>query len=332
MTADPQIRPGPGSATGEQLQELLVDQVDLAADDVVTLSLVAPDGGPLPGWEPGAHVDLDVTEGVVRQYSLCGSPADRARWQVSVLRTPDSRGGSQWVHSKVRRGDVLTVRGPRNHFHLVPATRYVFVAGGIGITPLLPMIEAVRQRPDVEWELHYGGRSRSSMAFVPELEQLGDRVAIVPQDEAGLLDLDRVLGEPRIGVAVYACGPEGLLSALERRCRSWPPGTLHVERFRSDPSAAAAPEGEASFQVVAQQSGLTVDVPPDRTIVEVLEEHGIFVQVSCGEGVCGTCITRVIAGEPEHRDAVLTEDEQATGELITPCCSRARTPQIVLDL
>jgi ferredoxin-NADP reductase len=331
MATNPQLR-GARSATGEPAHKVQVESVDKIADAVVALSLVSLDGDALPGWEPGAHIDLCLTDDLIRQYSLCGSPKDQGRWRVAVLHTPDSRGGSAWVHTRIRPGDVLSVCGPRNNFQLVAARRYLFIAGGIGITPLWPMIEAVREQPDVEWRLAYGGRSRSTMAFVPELEQFGERVEIMPEDDTGLLDLDRILGEPRIGVAIYACGPEALLTELERRCRSWPPGTLHVERFRSNTSPDDSPAGATTFQVVAQQSGLTVDVPADRTIVEALEEQGVYVPVSCGEGVCGTCITRVIEGDPEHRDAVLTEDEQASGELITPCCSRSRTPRIVLDL
>ncbi|GAA3522684.1 PDR/VanB family oxidoreductase [Amycolatopsis ultiminotia] len=318
--------------TGEPIRKVRVESVDKIADAIVAISLVSLDGDALPDWQPGAHVDLLMTENLIRQYSLCGSPADRMRWRVAVLHTPDSRGGSAWLHTCVQPGDVLPVRGPRNNFRLAPARRCLFIAGGIGITPLLPMIEAARGQPDVDWQLAYGGRSRSSMAFVHELEQMGERVEIVSEDESGVLDLDRILGEPRIGVAIYACGPEGLLTELERRCRSWPPGTLHVERFRADAPTGGSAAGAETFQVVAQQSGVTVDVPPDRTIVEVLEERGIYVPVSCGEGVCGTCITRVIEGDPEHRDAVLAEDEQASGELITPCCSRSRTPRMTLDL
>lgn len=330
MTVDQSSDTDPETAMGEQTHELRVERVDRIAEDVVALSLVAPGPQPLPQWEPGAHIDLCLGNGLVRQYSLCGSPSDNRRWLISVLHAPASRGGSEWVHTRVRAGDLVGVRGPRNRFQLAPAGAYVFVAGGIGITPLLPMIEALERRGGADWRLHYGGRSQATMAFLPRLEVMGERVEVVAENERGMLDLDRILGEPRVGVRVYACGPPGMLTAVERHCRSWPPGTLHVERFQLDPSTE--PQPDAAFEVEARRSGVIADVPPGRSIVEALEAHGVYVDVSCGEGVCGTCISRVLEGEPDHRDAVLTDDEHVAGGLITPCCSRARTPRIVLDL
>jgi ferredoxin-NADP reductase len=326
MTADP------FSGTGyevTQARELRVESIEHVATDVVSIALVAPGAEPLPPWEPGAHIDLCLGNGLVRQYSLCGSPADDRRWLVAVLRAPDGRGGSDWVHTRLRAGELVTVRGPRNRFRLAPAGRYIFIAGGIGVTPLLPMVEAL-QRGGADWQLFYGGRSRATMAYLPRLAATEGRVTVVPEDECGMLDLDHILAEPGIGVRIYACGPPGLLAAVEYRCRSWPPGALHVERFHAEPSAEPVPD--SAFEVEARQSGVFAEVPPGRTIVEVLEEHNVFVQVSCGEGVCGTCISTVLEGEPDHRDAVLTEGEHAAGELITPCCSRARTSRIVLDL
>ncbi len=308
-----------------------VEQLRAEADGVLSLSLVAADGRPLPRWEPGAHIDLLLAEGLERQYSLCGFPEDTDRWQVAVLRTPDGRGGSEWVHTRLHQGDQLWVRGPRNRFPLLPARRYVFVAGGIGITPLIPMLRLLAERPETSWRLVYGGRRRASMAFLTELERFGDRVTVWPQDERGLIDLDTALGEPEVGVAIYCCGPEALIEAVEHRCRSWPPGTLHVERFaaRDDPDAA---RGNTSFEVVAARSGVAVQVAGDRTIVDTLAEHGIHIPVSCGEGVCGTCETPVLDGVPDHRDALLTDAEKEAGTTMMPCCSRARTPRLVLDV
>jgi ferredoxin-NADP reductase/ferredoxin len=203
------------------------------ADDVVALTLEPADGGPAPAWDAGAHVDLHLPCGLIRQYSLCGDPGQQDRWQVAVFREPAGRGGSDFVHDALEPGTELSVTGPRNHFKLAAADRYLFIAGGIGITPILPMVReaSAHGRP---WRLVYGGRRRASMAFLGELAAWSDQVTVCPQDECGLLDLDSLLGEPEPGTAVYCCGPEPLLRAVEERCAAWPPGTLHVERFRAD--------------------------------------------------------------------------------------------------
>jgi ferredoxin-NADP reductase len=299
------------------------------ADGVVGLELGLPDGGELPAWTPGAHVDIELPGGLTRQYSLCGDPADASHWRVGVLREPDGRGGSRWIADELTEGSILRVRGPRNHFPLLPARRYVFVAGGIGITPLLPMIRAAAAS-GTEWELHYGGRTRASMAFAEELATHGDRVRLHPQDEAGLLPLDTILGTPDPDTLVYCCGPSPLLDAVEAGCRDWGPGVLHVERF----TAAAAPTDRAdtAFEVVCERSGLTVGVPAELTVLEAVENAGIPVLSSCTEGICGTCETTVLEGEPDHRDSLLTDDEKAAGDTMMICVSRCRGPRLVLDL
>lgn len=307
--------------------DLVVRAVDRVADQVVALTLASPDGSPLPGWTPGAHVDLVLGDDLVRQYSLCGRPEDDA-WRVAVLELPDGRGGSRAVHA-LQPGDVVRVRGPRNHFPLANARSYVFVAGGIGITPLLPMIEEV-DATGAAWELYYGGRTESSMAFREELSKYGDRVHLVPQDERGLLDLDRILGVPRPGTLVYACGPEPLLQAVEERCGAWLPGSLHLERFSARPGAADVENHE--FAVVLQRSGKTLQVPPDRSVFDVVREAGVSVLGSCLEGICGTCETEVIDGEIDHRDSVLDDEERASGETMMICVSRCRSARLTLDL
>jgi len=313
--------------------DVLVEAVHDESDGVRSLSLVTPDGRPLPPWDPGAHIDLVLNEGLERQYSLCGPRGDRSRWRVAVLRANESRGGSDWIHDRIRSGDHLRVRGPRNKFPLKSARKYVFLAGGIGITPLLPMIEELDAiRPETPWTLVYGGRRRETMAFLPELARFGDKVVIWPEDERGLIDLGAVLGTPQFGTAIYCCGPEPLIAAVERLARSWPPGSLHVERFRAPTDTGGERAEEVTFEVVATQSGVTAQVPAGQTIVDVLAGYGIDIPVSCGEGVCGTCETRVLEGIPEHRDAVLTEEQRASGQVITPCCSRSKTPRIVLDV
>jgi ferredoxin-NADP reductase len=315
------------------------DEVDLrlrvarrttGAEGVVVLDLRAPDGGELPAWSAGAHIDLRMPGDLVRQYSLCGDPRDRSVWRVAVLREPESRGGSAHVHESLREGDDVDVRGPRNHFELAPAQRYVFIAGGIGITPILPMIDAA-DGAGADWELHYGGRSRRSMAFLESLEAAtGARVTLHPQDEVGLIDLDALLGDPRPGTLVYCCGPEPLLVAVEQRCADWPAGTLHVERFA--PKDVGEPVLTGAFEVELALSGLSLTVPPERSVLQVVEDAGISVLSSCTEGTCGTCETTVLAGEVDHRDSLLTPAEQAANDTMFICVSRAACPKLVLEL
>ena len=325
-----QFDQGPVAVTLSEFEsDLVVAERAQVTDDVVRLVLREPTGRHLPRWAPGAHVDL-IVNGLTRQYSLCGDPADRINWQVAVLRVPDGRGGSAWIHDNLHEGDTVRVRGPRNHFALHPAPTYRFVAGGIGITPILPMIaKATAQGAD--WSLVYGGRSLASMAFVEELRAHGDRVTFWPQDEHGLLDLESATGEPAEGTLVYCCGPEPLLAAAEARCASWPPGSLHVERFKK--RVAEEPEGALEeFEVEFRQSGLILQIPADRSILEVAEEHDVDVFSSCMEGVCGSCETAVIEGTPDHRDSVLSAEDREAGEYMMICVSRSCSPRLVLDL
>ncbi len=307
--------------------DVLVTSAERVADDVVLLTLTPRSGEPLPAWTPGAHVDLLLPGDLVRQYSLCGSPADRDRYQVAVLLAPDSRGGSAAVHG-LAEGDVVRVRGPRNHFPLASSARYVFVAGGIGITPILPMI-AEAEAAGADWALHYGGRTRQSMAFCDLLGKYGDRVHLVPQDQAGLLDLETVLGSPAPGTLVYCCGPEPLLRAVEERCQAWPPNALHLERFT--PKEREGDEEDTAFEVVLQRSGVTLEVQPGISVFTTMRDAGISVLGSCLEGTCGTCEQTVLEGEVDHRDSVLDADEQAANDCMMVCVSRAKSPRLVLD-
>ncbi len=306
--------------------DVVVAEVKTVATDVVALTLT-PVEGTLPDWTPGAHIDLLLGEGLVRQYSLCGSVADPSSYQVAVLLTPDTRGGSKAVH-ELAQGQRLRIRGPRNHFPLVASTHYVFIAGGIGITPMLPMIEKAEAK-GIAWELHYGGRSLESMAFRDRLAAYGDRVHLVPQDTDGILDLAAILGSPRGGTLVYTCGPEPLLAAVEERCQSWPPHSLHLERF-----AAKAREGgeeDTAFEIVLQRSGKTITVGPDETAFDAMRAAGVQVLGSCLEGICGTCEQIVLEGEVDHRDSVLDEDEQAENDCMMVCVSRAKSARLVVD-
>ena len=266
----------------EHETDLVIQEARAVAHDVVSLTLADPHGAELPAWTPGAHIDLILGDDLTRQYSLCSSPSKPDVWRVGVLRAPDSRGGSERVHNVLAPGATVRVRGPRNHFPLVASPR-LFIAGGIGITPMLPMI-AEAEAARAEWRLLYGGRERASMAFLDELASYGDRVTIVPQDEMGMLDLESVLGSPQSDTLVYCCGPEGLLSAVEKFCENWPPGTLHLERFSAKPHEPAA-EADSSFELVLERSGLTLQVPPDKSVLDVIRAAGVSVLASCLEGL-----------------------------------------------
>ncbi|MFY9932163.1 MAG: cytochrome P450 [Streptosporangiaceae bacterium] len=309
--------------------DVRVEAKRAVADGVVTLTLRQPAGGPLPRWAPGAHVDLILPGVPTRQYSLCGDPAEAHVWRLGILRDPQGGGGSAFVHDRLQAGDTVRVRGPRNNFGLVPSPRYEFIAGGIGITPILPMIAAA-SAAGADWRLLYGGRGRDSMAFTGELARYGDRVTVAPQDETGLLDLDSRLGVPRDATLVYCCGPEPLLAAIEQRCATWPARSLHTERFAARP--LTAPVRAGAFEVELAASELTLTVPPDRSILDVVEEAGVGVLSSCAEGTCGTCETAVLGGRPDHRDSVLTSEERMAGTAMMICVSRSCTGRLVLDL
>jgi ferredoxin-NADP reductase len=323
----------PGANVHEFTSDLIVRHRSTPAEGVVVLDLGHPENEELPRWEPGAHIDLILDDGLTRQYSLCGDPNDSSVWRVGILLDPNSRGGSRYVHDNLNEGATVRVRGPRNHFPLVDTPHYRFIAGGIGITPILAMLEAV-QRAGGDWTLLYGGRTKASMAFAKDLsERYPERVTVWPQDERGLLDLESLFKEPEDNTLVYCCGPEALLSAVEQHSAHWPAGILHIERFAAKaPTAEEAAEALDQFEVVCQRSGSNFEIASDQSILEVLEEEGIPILGSCYEGVCGTCEARVLEGTPDHRDSVLTDAEKAAGEVMLICVSRSRTERLVLDL
>ena len=317
----------------EQQLRLRILQMRWEAEGVVSLELVPVDGRPLPAWSPGAHLDLHLPGGHVRQYSLCGSPEDPTRWRIAVLRVEESRGGSGAVHTVLRPGDVVDVVGPRNHFPLADAPSYRFIAGGIGITPLVSMMASVDRR-NADWRLVYGGRSAASMAFVEELrEKYGDRIDLLAQDQHGLLDLETVLKDPRPGELVYCCGPEPLLVAVEAVCADgWPDGALHVERFAAKPTALEPGHVEEDFEVVLDRSHQSVTVKAGQSVLEALEAAGIDAPSSCREGICGTCEVAVLSGTPDHRDSLLSDEERAANDTMMICVGRALSPRLVLEM
>ncbi|KQR88585.1 PDR/VanB family oxidoreductase [Microbacterium sp. Leaf179] len=299
-----------------------------AAEGVVVLDLERT-GGTLPHWSPGAHIDVVLPDGVERQYSLCGSPTERGTWRIGVLR---EREGSVWLHENAHVGAPLRVRGPANHFLFAPTAgrAYVFVAGGIGITPIVPMIEAA-ETAGAAWTLLYAGRSRRTMAFVDELvAQYGDRVEVYAADEGRRLDLAEYFGTPVSRTVVYSCGPARLLESLDAAMAGWPRGSLHVERFEA--KVLGPPVWAEPFEVDLMMSGLTVTVPPERSILDVVEEYGAVVPSSCRVGTCGTCEVAVVDGEVEHRDSVLSPEEQDANRSMMVCVSRAACGRITLEL
>jgi len=318
-------------ASETETTQLLVRQLRWESQDVLSLRLESPDGSELPEWTAGAHVDLDLGWGLVRQYSLCGDPQDRGGYELAVLREKAGRGGSQHVHETLRPGHVLTVSEPRNNFELVDAPHYLFIAGGIGITPIYAMIREAHRR-GADWELYYGGRNRASMAFLRELSAHGPRVHIIAEDTDGILDLPALLSEPREDTLVYTCGPEGLLAAVEEFAVKWPDGALQLERFKPKARPDDETEGDRPIEVVCSQSGIRTTVAPDCSIMAALEAAGLDVPNSCRDGICGTCETRVLSGTPDHRDSVLSSAEQSSGKTMMLCVSRAKSAELVLDI
>ncbi|MFF9167965.1 MULTISPECIES: PDR/VanB family oxidoreductase [unclassified Streptomyces] len=314
------------SVTEEQELDLLVRRMTWEAEGVLSVDLVDPAGKPLPGWAPGAHLDLHVG-GFVRQYSLCGDPEETGVYRIAVLDEPASRGGSRHVHTRLRPGERVRVAGPRNHFALEPAASYVFVAGGIGITPILAMARRA-DRDGIPFRLVHGGRSRASMAFGGELAALtGGEVTLVPQDEQGHIDVDAALAGLPADALVYVCGPEPLLTAVQERC---PREQLRLERFAA-PVVERTGDGTA-FEVECRRSGLTVTVDADTSVLDAVEAAGVSVPSSCRDGICGTCETRVLAGTPEHRDFLLSETEHSANATMMICVSRCASDRLVLDL
>jgi len=302
------------------------------AEGICSYELVRVDGAPLPPFEAGAHIDVHLGDGLVRQYSLCNAPHETRRYLIGVLRDPGSRGGSAAMHDAVHAGSVLTIGVPRNHFPLVDAPRTLLLAGGIGVTPMLAMAEALAAK-GAAFEMHYCARSPERAAFRERIaaSSFAEQVHFhYDSDAAQRLDLPALLAAPA-DTHLYVCGPAGFIEHVlaAARERGWPDAQLHVEYFAG---AAIDTAGDQPFEVKLASSGQTFTVPAGRSVIRVLAEQGIQLPYSCEEGVCGTCLIRVLDGVPEHRDLYLTDEERAANDQFMPCCSRARTKLLVLDL
>jgi vanillate O-demethylase ferredoxin subunit len=313
--------------------QLTLKVADIAAEakDAVVVELRDPAGGALPPFTPGAHIELHLSNGLNRHYSLCNDARERDRYRVGVGLAPAGRGGSRFIHREIRVGDTLRVTAPRNNFPLaVEAPRHDFIAGGIGITPILSMVQwcEAKGRP---WHLWYLVRNRQRAAFLEQLQGFGDKVTLHADDEAGgFLDIAHTIAGLPADSHIYCCGPAPLMQAVEAAGKSRPAERMHFEWFT--PKTPEAPIRHGSFTIVLARTGRSLEVPEDKTILEVLEDNGILTTYSCREGLCATCETKVLSGIPDHRDSVLTEAEQAENNVMMICISRAKSDRLELDL
>jgi vanillate O-demethylase ferredoxin subunit len=329
------LRRGQRPASGAARITVRVAKTTIEADGVRAFELTDPAGRKLPPFAAGAHIAVHLGDGLVRQYSLCNDPRERHRYLIAVLHVECSRGGSAAMHERVREGVLLEIGPPSNHFALDEfAPRSLLLAGGIGITPILAMAERLAQR-DADFEVHYCARSRSRAAFLPRLAQapFTGRVRYHFSDShaGSRFDIERLLDSQALGTHLYVCGPGGFIDAVLRaaRRRGWPERQLHCERFASN---AQRPVAARAFDVKLASTGRVYRIPEHKTVTESLAEHGVRIPTSCEQGVCGTCTTRVIAGEVEHLDSVLTDAQREQHGHFTPCCSRAKGELLVLDI
>jgi vanillate O-demethylase ferredoxin subunit len=317
---------------------MLQVNVTRKADEAVgicSFELCAVDGSALPAFEAGAHIDIHIADGLTRQYSLCNDPRERHRYLISVLHDPNSRGGSRAMHEQIRSGQTLTISTPRNLFPLVrSASRHLLFGGGIGITPMLAMAYELSHQ-GADFELHYCYRSSDRAAFVAMLAQTPFAGRIKFHDDSGpqlqKLDAPALLSTPDAGTHLYVCGPAGFMNYIldAAQCAGWSQERVHKEFFAAEPVDQSA---NTAFEVELASSGRVFHIPAERTVFEVLDEAGIEIESSCEQGVCGTCVTRVLRGIPDHRDQFLTAAEHAANDRFTPCCSRAKSSRLVLDL
>jgi vanillate O-demethylase ferredoxin subunit len=314
--------------------QVTVAKKNREADDIVSFELVQVNGAPLPSFTAGAHIDVHIGNGLIRQYSLCNAPHETHRYVIGVLRDPNSRGGSTTMHDKVAEGDVITISAPKNHFPLTPSTPSLLLAGGIGVTPILCMAEQL-SKDSAGFDMHYCARSSGRTAFK-------DRIAasvFAPSvhyhfddgDAQQKLDLTALLASKNKDTHIYVCGPGGFIDYVVNTAKDsgWPQTHIHLEYFAA---AEIDVSGDGAFDVKIASSGQVIRIAADKTVVQALAEAGVEIQMSCEQGICGTCLTRVVDGIPEHRDLYLTDEEKEANDQFTPCCSRSKSPMLVLDI
>jgi tetrachlorobenzoquinone reductase len=329
--------PGAANPAHDRI-EVLVRRITLLAADTIGVEFVASDGDELPAFEAGAHLDLLLPNGISRSYSLCNRPTDRRRYVIGVKKASPSRGASSYVHDHLRVGQRIEITRPRNNFPLVPsAERSIFIAGGIGITPIWSMIQTLEGQ-GAQWKLYYAARTSNDAAFLSELQALSSahpgRIDIRFDHEPGvaMLDIaDIVKDNAGSGVHFYACGPSPMLDAFESATKSIPEATRHLERFTAD--AKEASEGALTeYEAVLAKSGMTLRITPEKSLLDTLLDAGVNVEFSCMQGICGSCRVAVQEGLPDHRDHVLSEEERARNDSVLVCCCGSRTQRLVLDL
>jgi ferredoxin-NADP reductase len=338
--------------TSDRTLHLFVRQIRFEGKGIHSYEFVDPEGRDLPRFDAGAHIDIHLADGLIRQYSLCNAPDDRKRYVIAVLRDEKGRGGSKAVHEHVHVQDTVLVSRPRNNFALVDdAKKVILLAGGIGVTPLKAMAHALEAR-GIDYELHYCARDATCAAFTEAFDTLSENARVHYHfdggDPSAGLDFQGLLREPRQGTHVYYCGPGGFMKACANATGHWPAGTVHFEHFKA-PERPVAPalNGAAkqgatevasetagdvagAFDLKIQSTGQMIVVKPDQSIAEALEEAGVVIETSCRAGLCGTCKVRYLSGEVEHNDCILNDDEK--GEFLTTCVSRATSRLLVLDL
>ncbi|MDX3894219.1 PDR/VanB family oxidoreductase [Pusillimonas sp.] len=316
-----------------QLTVKVVNKVQ-EAEEIVSLELASVDGKPLPSFSAGAHIDVYIRDGIIRQYSLLNDSAEQHRYVIGVLRDPESRGGSIAVHDEIKQGDTIRISSPKNHFGLVQAKRTLLFAGGIGVTPILCMARRL-SHIGADFEMHYNSRTPERMAFRDAIlnSPFADKVHFHfdDGDDSQKLDLAPLLANPQPDTHLYVCGPTGYIDFVVNTAKQagWPSDHVHLEYFGA---AEVDTSGDTSFEVKIASTGQVFTIPADKPITQVLDDAGVFIPVSCEEGVCGTCLTRVLEGTPDHRDLYLTDAEHEANDQFTPCCSRSKSPMLVLDI
>lgn len=319
-----------------QLSVKVINKVEEAVD-IVSFELASLDGQPLPAFSAGSHIDVHIRDGLVRQYSLCNDPSEQHRYLIGVLRDPNSRGGSIAIHDQVEVGDTLQISAPRNHFALRHSKRTLLFAGGIGVTPILCMAERLAQI-DADFEMHYCTRAVERTAFHARIAATSFAPKVQFHFDTGAaeqkLDLATLIAIPDPDTHLYVCGPSGFIEHVLNTAKTlgWAGDQLHFEYFGAPAQGAQDTSGDAVFEIKIASTGKVYAVPPDKTVTTLLAEHGIDIPMSCEQGVCGTCITRVLQGTPDHRDLYFTDEEHARNDQFTPCCSRSKSALLVLDI